>query len=149
VGGGVTIRPARAEDSDAIAALFIAAWNAALPWLKDTHTDEETYAWIGDHVLGDLEVRVAERGGAVFGFSATHLGTLDHLYVHPDHQGFGVDSLLLEEAKARVPEGLELWAFQRNERARRFYEARGFRLVELTDGAGNEEREPDARYMWP
>jgi hypothetical protein len=34
----------------------------------------------------------------------------------------------------------------RNERA---YEERGFRLVELTDGSGNEEREPDARYVCP
>jgi len=38
--------------------------------------------------------------------------------------------------------------FQRNARARRFYEARGFRLIEETDGARNEEREPDARYLW-
>ena len=33
--------------------------------------------------------------------------------------------------------------FQRNARARR-----GFRLIEETDGARNEEREPDARYLW-
>jgi hypothetical protein len=32
--------------------------------------------------------------------------------------------------------------------ARSFYERRGLRLVELTDGAGNEEREPDALYEW-
>jgi hypothetical protein len=38
--------------------------------------------------------------------------------------------------------------FQRNIRARRFYESRGFHLVEETDGAANEEREPDARYRW-
>jgi hypothetical protein len=25
---------------------------------------------------------------------------------------------------------------------------RGFRLVEMTDGRGNEEREPDALYEW-
>jgi hypothetical protein len=38
--------------------------------------------------------------------------------------------------------------FQRNARARRFYERAGFVLAELTDGAGTEEREPDARYVW-
>jgi hypothetical protein len=38
--------------------------------------------------------------------------------------------------------------FQRNEDARRFYERRGFRLVRLTDGADNMEREPDALYAW-
>ena len=43
---------------------------------------------------------------------------------------------------------LQLWTFQRNAQARRFYEARGFVVVEQTDGAGNEEKEPDARYLW-
>jgi hypothetical protein len=43
---------------------------------------------------------------------------------------------------------LQLWTFQRNSRARGFYEARGFNLIERTDGARNEEREPDALYLW-
>jgi hypothetical protein len=38
--------------------------------------------------------------------------------------------------------------FQRNEQARRFYEHRGFRFVELTDGSANAERMPDVRYRW-
>jgi hypothetical protein len=38
--------------------------------------------------------------------------------------------------------------FQRNLSARRFYERRGFRLVELRDGSSNEEGEPDAVYQW-
>jgi hypothetical protein len=38
--------------------------------------------------------------------------------------------------------------FQRNAPARGFYEARGFALVEETDGARNEEKEPDACYLW-
>ena len=43
---------------------------------------------------------------------------------------------------------LDLWTFQANVQARRFYEHRGFRLVELTDGSANEEETPDARYRW-
>ena len=38
--------------------------------------------------------------------------------------------------------------FQKNDGARRFYERHGFRLVELTDGGSNMEKEPDARYEW-
>ena len=34
------------------------------------------------------------------------------------------------------------------DRARRFYEHRGFRLVELTDGSENDEKTPDAHYRW-
>ena len=39
--------------------------------------------------------------------------------------------------------------FQKNTGAIRFYERHGFRLVKLTDGADNMEREPDALYAWP
>ena len=38
--------------------------------------------------------------------------------------------------------------FQKNMPAIRFYSRRGFHLVELSDGSGNEEREPDAVYQW-
>ena len=51
----------------------------------------------------------------------------------------------------RKPAGigaLELWCFQANERARRFYEARGFHAIRFTDGAENKERTPDVRYRW-
>ena len=43
---------------------------------------------------------------------------------------------------------LRLWVFQKNAAAIRFYEARGLRLAEQTDGSGNEEKEPDALYRW-
>ncbi len=56
-------------------------------------------------------------------------------------------SALLGEAK-RVNEKLELWVFQKNTEARKFYESQGFKLTEETDGSLNEEREPDARYVW-
>jgi len=67
--------------------------------------------------------------------------------VLPAAQGRGVGTELLDVAK-RASDQLELWTFERNAPARRFYEARGFALVEQTDGARNEEREPDARYLW-
>ena len=66
----------------------------------------------------------------------------------------GQVTLTEQEARAlssllgRASDRLELWTFLRNAPARRFYEARGFALVEQTDGARNEEREPDARYLW-
>jgi putative acetyltransferase len=38
--------------------------------------------------------------------------------------------------------------FQENMPPIRFCTCRGFRLAELSDGSGNEEREPDALYQW-
>jgi len=60
----------------------------------------------------------------------------------------GAGSQLIDAAKASVIGALELWCFQANERARRFYEARGFSPIRFTEGADNEERMPDVRYRW-
>jgi hypothetical protein len=43
---------------------------------------------------------------------------------------------------------MRLYAFQRNTRARSFYERRGFVAVAFGDGSGNEEGEPDVLYQW-
>ncbi len=43
---------------------------------------------------------------------------------------------------------LDLWTFQSNIGAQRFYNRHGFLEVMRTDGAGNEERSPDIRYRW-
>jgi ribosomal protein S18 acetylase RimI-like enzyme len=74
---------------------------------------------------------------------------LERLYVDPEAQNRGVGGALLKKAKELRPDGFVLWVFQKNEGARRFYERHGFRLVKLTDGAQNSEREPDALYAWP
>lgn len=51
-------------------------------------------------------------------------------------------------AKKRHPDGLQLWTFQVNGPAQRFYERHGFIAVERTDGSGDEQHEPDIRYVW-
>lgn len=119
-----------------------------MSYLPDLHTDEETFGWIANQVLVHDEVFVAEEGDAILGFAALHGEFLEHLYVHPKYHGRGVGSRLLAQVIGLRPEGFRLWVFQKNKQARRFYEARGLRLIDLTDGADNEEREPDALYEW-
>ena len=58
------------------------------------------------------------------------------------------NAALLRAARELAPDGFRLWVFQRNTQARDFYEHRGMRVVELTDGSRNEEHEPDALYEW-
>ena len=105
-------------------------------------------AWIRDVLLPTREVWVADEDGRAVGFAALAGNTLEHLYVHPAEQGKGIGATLLARAKKQSPAGLRLWVFQRNERARRFYERHGFALARLTDGTANEEHEPDALYDW-
>jgi GNAT superfamily N-acetyltransferase len=146
---GCILRPATADDADAIASVHTSARRQAMPWLPALHSDDETRAWIRDVVLPGQTVWVADRDGQVVGVAALDEGMLEQLYVHPDAQGQGVGTALLMKIMRLSPAGLGLWTFQRNAAARAFYERHGFVAVEMTDGAGNEEREPDVRYRWP
>lgn len=146
------LRRATLEDVDALAAILRAAMRGAMPWLPDLHTPEDDRRFLREIVLPNEEVWVVEREGPIVGFAA--LGSregvdfLQHIYVSPEHQSRGVGTELINRAKKRRPTGFRLWVFQKNEGARRFYERHGLRLVELTDGSGNEEKEPDALYEW-
>ena len=146
------LRRAGPEDADALAAILRAAMREAMPWLPELHTPDEDHRFLRDVVLPDEEVWVAEVDGTPAGFLA--LGSrngddfLQHIYVAPHRQRRGLGTELIMRAKERRPNGFRLWVFQGNEGARRFYERHGLRLVELTDGSANEEREPDALYEW-
>jgi GNAT superfamily N-acetyltransferase len=117
---------------------------------------EEHVAVIADRIREHEELWLAEEDGRVVGFlgieASRNLGgaaVLEKLYVEPGEQGRGIGAALLEKAKELRPDGIYLWVFQKNDGARRLYERHGFRLVKLTDGADNMEREPDALYRWP
>jgi ribosomal protein S18 acetylase RimI-like enzyme len=144
----VEIRPAQPRDAEAVADALLAG-RAGMTYLPRVHEDDDVRAWIRDVLLPTREVWVAAGDDdRALGFAALGDDELEQLYVHPDAQSRGLGSALLDRAKERRPQGLQLWVFQRNEGARRFYERHGFELVRETDGAGNEEREPDALYAW-
>jgi putative acetyltransferase len=141
-----SIRPARPDEVAAVARLSRAVRRACLPYLSDLHTPEEDLRFFRERVFPTCEVWVAGQDPVV-GFCAHRPGWVDHLYVDPGHQGSGLGCGLIAEAMEKHAE-LRLWVFQKNTAAIRFYEARGFRLVEQTDGSRNEEKEPDALYRW-
>lgn len=143
----MTLRRATLADAAAIARLHRASRLAAMPWLPDLHTPEEDLAYFRDEVVAAQDVWLLEAEGKLAAFAAVQSGWLNHLYVQPELRGCGHGSVLLDQAKSGQS-SLRLWAFQRNAAARRFYEARGFVLLRLTDGADNEERMPDALYEW-
>jgi GNAT superfamily N-acetyltransferase len=139
------IRRATPADADEVGRVFIAARDemAYLPRIPD-----DVRPQLGGWFVERHPVWVKERDGRVVGFVGLDDGEVTHLYVEPPEQGAGIGTALLEHVKAESTGELRLWVFQRNESARRFYERHGFALVELTDGAGNMEREPDALYGW-
>jgi GNAT superfamily N-acetyltransferase len=144
------VRPAAAADIREVTELFLASRRDALPYLPALHTDDETRGWMAGVVFPAGGVSVAVVNRRIVGFAALN-GTrdhLDHLYVLPGWYGRGIGSALLARAKESSPGRLRLFTFQRNARARAFYEARGFAVVDFNDGSRNEEGEPDVLYEW-
>lgn len=113
------------------------------------HTDDEVRGWVRDVLLPSTETWVATTpDGRLTGFMSLNRNELDQLYLLPDATGQGIGSRFIALAKERRPEGLNLYTFQVNSGARRFYERHGFVVVDLNDGERNEEHQPDVRYAW-
>ncbi|MFT4122017.1 GNAT family N-acetyltransferase [Bradyrhizobium sp.] len=141
------LRQLALSDMGAAAQVHRIAFDQAMPWLAGLHTPDEDRWFYRQRLFATCRIWGSFDGDALRGLVAFRDGWVEQLYVLPAAQGRGVGTALLDVAKHACGR-LELWTFQRNTRARRFYEASGFTLVEQTDGARNEEREPDARYLW-
>lgn len=144
----VSVRRARQDDADAIADVFLASF-AATYRFPLAHSDEQVRRWIPEILLPTEEVWVVtDPDEAVVALMALSSEMLGQLYVAPGWTGRGIGSRLIELAKSRRPDGLDLFTFQVNAGARRFYERHGFVEVWRGDGSDNEEGQPDLRYAW-
>ncbi|MBB4259853.1 MULTISPECIES: GNAT family N-acetyltransferase [unclassified Bradyrhizobium] len=141
------LRQLALADMGAAAQVHRIAFDQAMPWLAGLHTPDEDRWFYRDRVFPTCRVWGCFDGDVLSGIIAFREGWIEQLYVLPPAQGRSAGSELLDVAKGAY-DRLELWTFQRNAPARRFYEARGFELVDESDGSRNEEREPDARYLW-
>ena len=143
----ITIRRAAARDAAAVAEVFLASFKATYAFPL-AHTDEEVRDWVRDAMTAAPESWVAVEAGRVVAWMVVGPGELDQLYVAPDRLGRGIGRRLLDVARERSPNGLSLYTFQVNARARRFYERNGFVAEWFGDGSANEEGQPDVRYAW-
>ena len=101
------------------------------------------------HILMDTDT------SEIAAFMALSPGWVDQLYVHIGHQGKGLGTRLLNQAKASSPAGLQLYTFQRNENAQAFYLShgfaeveRGFAAAEENPWAGSHGELADILYAW-
>ena len=172
----LVLRPARATDSNAIAALHADSWrrhyrgaysDAFLDGDVDVDrrsvwTDRLSKARHGRHTI------VAESDGAIIGFAHTILrddptwgALLDNLHVTASHQRRGIGARLLGLSAEVVVEntpgsGLYLWVLEQNVAARAFYHALGGRAVERSraqpvggDPTTLVGSPAKLRYAWP
>jgi GNAT superfamily N-acetyltransferase len=143
----ITIRRAAGPDAAAVAELFLTSFKATYTFPL-AHTDDEVRDWVREAMIATRESWVAVEEDRVVGWMVVGPGELDQLYVPPDRLGRGIGRRLLEVARERSPDGLSLYTFQVNARARRFYERNGFVAEWFGDGSANEEGQPDVRYAW-
>ena len=141
------LRRLELQDMDTAARGLRTSFDQALPSLAGLHTPKEDQWFFRERVFKMCEVWGAFDNTAMVGMVAFRKDWIDQLYVLPGAQRRGLGTELLQVAQSSFGR-LHLWTFQRNLPAGRFYEARGFALVRETDGSGNEEREPDALYLW-
>ena len=127
-------------------AKILQGWLEDTSWMPVLHTLADTEAFCG-HLTKATDCWVAVDAECVTGFLARDKDWVTALYVAPDAWGRGIGAALLAQAMADC-DALQLWCFQSNARARRFYERHGFVAEEFTDGADNDEKLPDVRFVW-
>jgi GNAT superfamily N-acetyltransferase len=131
-----------------LARLYRETVRASLPFVPELHTPQEDLRRFVEGLFPYTEFWLAEAPAAgLVGYIAFRQDFIEHLFLHPQHQGRGLGSRLVAKAMDGASE-LNLWTFQQNHRARRFYEGHGFVAVMETNGADNEERMPDVLYRW-
>jgi ribosomal protein S18 acetylase RimI-like enzyme len=166
----MNIRAAEAGDAGPIARVHVRAWQLAyrdiLPArvLDALSVERRELAW-SERIAANVAILVADRAGSVAGWisfgpnrdadARSGDGEVYGLYVDPDSWSQGIGTALWKGASrdlgARGYRVAKLWVLEANDRARRFYERRGFtpepgmRKLYERDGA----TAPEIRYGKP
>jgi ribosomal protein S18 acetylase RimI-like enzyme len=143
------LRPYRTEDLTKVVAMWHASKRQAFPYVEvqQTYTIEDDTGFFREVIATEYALFLAEAKGQIVGMMAIKAGYIDQLFVAVDAQGQGVGTTLLAKAKELSPTGLRLYTFQKNAKARIFYEKHGFRAVQFGTSPP-PENEPDVEYRW-
>jgi GNAT superfamily N-acetyltransferase len=133
--GPLSIRAARLDDSETLFAIHresaTAAYAEIFPPDRYRFPDAQMRkVWVEALRSEDISGLIAERAGCPVGFTTVSPGWLRNLFVLPGEWGRGTGAALHDEAVAllrRHAAIAHLWVLEANDRARRFYEARGWR----------------------
>ncbi len=133
--GALLIRTGTSDDAETLFAIHkesaMTAHVEIFPPERYRFPDDRMRAHWQEAVRDDgTDVLVAERSGAPVGFATVSPGWLRNLFVLPAEWNRGTGGALHDEAVdilRRHGEVAQLWVLEANERARRFYERRGWR----------------------
>ncbi len=156
------LRPATADDVEALAALFHRGWHDAhAGHVPDGLTERRTLAAFRDRVAARVsdtdDTTVAEVDGVVAGFIMIAGAEVEQVYVDRSFRGSGLASTLLAEAERQVAalghDDAWLAVVVGNARARAFYERQGWvdegDLAYEVTALGETYLSPCRRYVKP
>ena len=164
-----TIRPATPKDAQRLAEIHVSAWQAAYrgqlddEYLDGLKVDDrlEQHRRSLQEQRADWRTWLAEEGGKVVGFAVTGpsedadaertTAEVYAIYLEPDRVGTGLGRNLFSHAvkdlRERGFDVVTLWVLETNERARRFYEAAGWKPDgTITSERVDREMRPTVRY---
>jgi len=123
-----TIRPARADEYDEIARVWMDSWVSTGLAEASNFLLAQLRARIPREVGKGWSLFVADDGGALAAMLALHLPDfyLDQLFVAPDYQGQNLGRSLLAFTREKLPDEIYLRCVRENEKAWRWYEREGF-----------------------
>lgn len=115
---------------------------------KDIHDFADHLNFLKTVLIEENQVFLAidEDADKSVGLLAVDGEHLNQLYIHTDYQGKGIGTRLLKLAKSLSNGKLQLYTFEVNKRAQKFYEKYDFKIIGR--GSENEENLPDILYEW-
>lgn len=141
----VLIRPARLTDAGAVGGI-LSDWIETTAWTPRVHSRAQDIGF-ADTMIARGWVDLAMDQRRVIGFIARDGDKLHSLYLAAGACGRGIGRQLLDSAKANRAR-LEVWTFQANVEAQKFYLREGFVEAKRTMGQGNDQGLPDIRFVW-
>ena len=142
------VRRAGRHEAGTAAEILLRSRRASVPAIPPlVHAEDDAKEHFAETIRQSADVWVVEADDAIAGVMVLNDNWIDQLYIDPEWTGQGLGSSLIDKAKTEHPEILELWTFESNVGAQRFYERHGFIAVGRTDGE-NEEGAPDIHYRW-
>ena len=145
-GPAIAFVPFKPSMADELVAVWRKSKNRALAPYVDPNTVKAHKQFLlkTQSKRADLTIALAE--DHIIGFMAQAAESIEQLYLHVDHQGSGLGSTFIEFAKVASPQRLHLYTFQRNLKARGFYQKHGFN--EIGYGYQNMEGLADVELEW-
>ena len=139
-----TFRCRPATRADAVAcAKIIREWGAETQWMSPLD-DLQPMADSWRDLLGSDTAWVAETEARVVGFCVREADNITGLYVASGSRNSGIGKALLDLAKSNR-ESITVWAYEKNERARKFYRREGF--VEVGRELDEEDERSELIYI--